>query len=104
MSRYILVPIDNGDAISLSIPEGLVCNEMYEDLRHKVMNKKKLKKLIQELASNLISESEEGYITSNDKKISDVKLREALIDTCNSEFYEKYESFYKILRNLGITF
>jgi hypothetical protein len=104
MSRYILVPVDDGDCISLSIPQGLVCNEMFEDLKNKVMNKKKLKTLIQELASNLISESEDGCITRKDKKISNVKLRDALIDTCNSEFFEKYESFYKILRDLGITF
>ena len=104
MSRYILVPVDDGDCISLKIPQGLVCNEMFEDLKHKVINKKKLKMLIQELAANLISESEEGYMTRKDEQISDVKLRDALIDTCNSEFFEKYESFYKILRQLGITF
>ncbi len=104
MSRYILVPMGEGDVVNVSIPKGLVCNIMYDELQDKVTDKPKLKMLLEKLACNQITESEDGRILRKEGKVSDIILREALIDTCNMRFFEKYEDFYTILRNIGVTF
>ena len=105
MSRYLLMPIDNDkEAITVEIPNGLVCSTMFDELKDQVLNKKKLRWLLQQLVKNNVSESEDGFITHKDKKVSEVILRDALVDTCNSEFYEKYEDFYELLRKFDIIF
>ena len=105
MSRYLLMPVDDEkESITVEIPEGLICSTMFDEIKHKVINKKKLRWLLQQLAKNEISESDDGQITLQDKKVSNVNLREALIDTCNSEFFEKYEDFYELLRKFDIVF
>ena len=103
MSRYILFPADdsNNDMKTITIPEGLIFNELYMDLREKVINKSKFKMIADTLARHDIAESKDGGILQGDKMIArDIDLRAALVDTCNSEFFEKYEDFYKILRKL----
>ena len=104
MSRYILVPVGEGDVINVSIPKGLVCNIMYDELQDKVADKPKLKMLLEKLACNQISESEDGFILRREAEVSDIILREALVDTCNNRFFEKHEDFYTILRSIGVTF
>ena len=105
MSRYLLMPVDDSkDPVTVEVPEGLICNTMFDDIKHQVINKKKLRWLLQQLVKHDVSESDEGYITLKDKKVSNVILRDALIDTCNSEFYEKHEDFYEILRKFDIVF
>ena len=107
MSRYILLPVDNAnsEAKTITIPDGLVFNELYVDLRPKVINKSKLKMITDVFAKNEISEADDGSILQRDKKIAEgFSLKEALVDTCNNKFLEKYERFYKILRMLDIVF
>lgn len=105
MSRYILVPAA-GDAEnrSIEIPSDLVCNDIYDELRPKVINKKKLKELLEQLAMNCVEEADNGGIIWKDKHYSDNNLRQALTDSCNSEFFEKHEDFYRLLRKLDIVF
>ena len=92
------------ESITVEIPDGIMCSTMFDKLKNQVINKKKLRWLLQELVKNQVSETDDGHITHKDKKVSDVILRDALVDTCNSEFYEKYEDFYKLLRKFDIIF
>lgn len=104
MSRYILVPVSDGEKRSITIPQDLVCNDLYEEIKPKVINKKKLAELLEQLATNCVEEADNGGIIWNNKHFSDVNLREALTDTCNSDFLEKHEDFYRLLRKLDIVF
>lgn len=107
MSRYILFPADgdSSDVKTISVPEGLIFNELYMDLRDEVINKSKLKMIVDTLARHDITESKDGSMMQGDKKIADgIDLRAALIDCCNGIFLEKYEKFYKILRKCDIVF
>ena len=105
MSRYILVPVSESTGKqSITIPDDLVTNDLYEDIKPDVINKKKLKDLIIQLAMNSVEEAENGGIMWKDKHFSNVNLRQALIDTCNSEFLEKHEDFYRLLRKFDIVF
>jgi beta-galactosidase beta subunit len=99
------MPIDEQmDAITVEIPEGIMCSTMFDEIKHQVINKKKLRGLLQQLAKHNVSESDDGKITLEGKKVSDVILKDALIDTCNSEFFEKHEDFYEILNKFDIVF
>ena len=63
------MPIDNDkEAITVEIPNGLVCSTMFDELKDQVINKKKLRWLLQQLVKNNVSESEDGFITHKDKK------------------------------------
>lgn len=107
MSRYLLIPADetSADIKTVTVPEGLIFNELYINLRDKVINKSKLKMIADCLARNEISETEDGAILHRDKKVAEgFNLRDALIDTCNNTFLEKYEQFYKLLRMFDIIF
>ena len=104
MSRYILVPVSDGEKQAISVPNGLVCNDIYEEVRPSVINKKKLKWLLEQLSMNCVEEADNGGIIWKDKQYSDNNLRAALTDTCNSEFLEKHEEFYRLLRKLDIVF
>ena len=107
MSRYLLIPTDetNAEIKTIMVPNGLIFNELYTNIRHEVINKSKLKMIAECLARNEISETEEGAILHKDKKVAEgFNLREALIDTCNNNFLEKYEQFYKLLRMFDIVF
>ena len=104
MSRYLLVPVDGGDQLPIKIPPGLVCNTLFDAIKSRVKDKSRLSWLIKQLALNCITEDDDGVMICKDKRIPDVMLRDAIIDTCNNLFLEKNESFYKILRNFNITF
>lgn len=106
MSRYILVPVegDDKDNIPVTLPDGLVYDELYEELQSKVDDIKKLKRLLKTLFENGVEEGDEGSIIHQGQKISNILLRDAVIDTCNSKFYEKYEMFYKLLRKFKVIF
>ena len=56
MSRYILVPTAEGT--EKSITTDLVCDVIYEELKNDVINKQKLKRVLEQLARNQNSESE----------------------------------------------
>lgn len=104
MSRYILVPVEDGNNLSISIPKGIVCNVLYDELSPKVKNDQRLDWLLKQLAVNFIMEDDDGVMTVKDQRIPDINLREALIDTCNDKFLQKHEQFYSILRKFNITF
>ena len=107
MSRYILFPADDDskDVKTIRVPEGLIFNELYMDLRDEVINKSKLHMIANTLARHDITESKDGSIMQGDEKIADgIDLRAALIDCCNGIFHMKYEKFYEILRKCDIVF
>ena len=107
MSRYLLIPADDTstDVKTITVPNGLIFNELYIDLRQKVINKSKLKMIVDALASNEITEAADGSIHQRNERILDgFNLKDALVDTCNNNFCEKYEKFYRLLRKLGIVF
>ena len=104
MSRYILVPMDDDGAQvkSLALPAGLVCNNVYDNLKHNVKDVQRLKSLISKLASNQISESEDGTVICRDRQLKGIKLRDVLKDICNNKFRAKHEDFYEMLRGFNI--
>ena len=104
MSRYILVPVSEGEKREITIPKDLVCNEIYDEIRPNVINKAKLKELLEKLIMNSVEEADNGGIIWNDKHFSDVNLRQALTNTCNGEFFERHEDFYRLLRKLNVVF
>ena len=104
MSRYILVPVDDGDIRNLIVPNGIVCSNVYESLKCKVKDVKKLKSLIKDLSKNEISEGEDGSVVCRDINLKSINLRDVLRDICNSKFHEKYEEFYEMLRKFDIIF
>lgn len=104
MSRYLLVSVEDGEDIPVTIPSGIVKSDILEDLKDKVTDEKELKGLLIKLARVMVNESDNGGITVKDKHFSDLNLRDAIKDTVNHRFHEKHEEFYSILRDLGITF
>ncbi len=104
MSRYILLPVFEGDPMTIKLPPGLVTNELYDSAKDKVSDREKLKWLIQSLARNNISATWNGNVCYKDTELNNVNLSEVVTDCCNNKFYEKYEKFYDILRKCNITF
>lgn len=103
MSRYILIPVDDGEAKTLDIPPGLIVNSLYDNLSSKVADKKRLKWLTIQLAKNRISEGQDGGITCKDRCLFNFKLRTVVKDICNHRYLEEYEPFYKFLRSVNVT-
>lgn len=104
MSRYILVPFDDGENLTIQMPKGLVCNDLFDELKTKVADEKRLQWLIKQMALHIITEDNEGVMVVKDKKVPNVNFRQALIDTCNDVFLQEHEQFYEILRKFNITF
>ena len=104
MSRYLLIPVSEGEAKTILIPDGLISDDIYKDLEQHVINKNKLKWLLRQLALNDITEDDNGCVVCRDNNAVEIKFRDALIDICNNDFHEKYEKFYALLRNFNITF
>ena len=104
MSRYILVPAEGGNTLSIDIPKGLVCNDLFDYVKAKVKDTDRLQWLIQQLGLNVITEDKDGTMMIGDKRVPNVNLRECLIDTCNNTFLEKHEKFYSVLRDFNVTF
>lgn len=59
--------------------------------------------LMMRLAKTPVGRSKDGYVTDGGKE-TDVKYDDALRDISNGIFLDKYERFYCILREHGITF
>ena len=104
MSRYILVPTADGKELSITIPQGIGENVIYDSLKFKVRDTAKLRKLLVDLTLNDIAEDEEGRILLNQNAYSNFKLRDVLETICNDVFLGKYESIYKLFRSCGIVF
>lgn len=104
MSRYILVPAEGGSVVTIDIPNGLVCNDLYDELKPKVKDVNRLQWLLRQLGMNIITEDRDGTMMIDNRRIPDVILRECLIDTCNNTFLEKHEKFYSTLRDFNVTF
>ena len=92
------------DNVSITVPEGLVNDEIYEGLKNEVMDKKKLRRILKTMFTNGVEEGEDGCIIYQDERMPDISLRDALMDTCNGKFCEKHEIFYKLLRKFNIVF
>ena len=106
MSRYLLVPVDGLEKESkeVTIPNDLVVDP-FADLYQHVRDKELLKNLLVKLFKFGISEDPAlGYVKYKDNVLSGVKFRDALLDSCNGEFLECYEPFYKLLRKFDIIF
>ena len=104
MTRYILYPVTEGESRSLKIPPGLITNDLYDEVKDKISDTRKLNWLLESLAKNDVSASVNGNVTYKGAEIEGGNLRDAIIDSCNNVFLEKYESFYKILRSCNIVF
>ena len=50
MSRYLLIPVSEGEAKTILIPDGLISDDIYKDLEQHVINKNRLKWLLRQLA------------------------------------------------------
>ena len=68
MSRYLLVPADGkGESTSISIPAGLVGNDLFTTLQEHVKDKNRLQWLLTEFSRHGISESDEGLVNFKNK-------------------------------------
>ena len=105
MSRYLLVPVEGFDKQTkeLTIPDGLVVNS-YEDLYKHVSDKGKLKNLLLRLSKSEITPNERGLVKHKDNILDGVIFNNAVVDSCNGQYLECYESFYELLRKFGIVF
>lgn len=103
MSRYLLVPVDDGEERGIMLPKGLMVNTIYDNLKDSVSNKKLLKSLTKEMSRKGIDEDESGCIVCKDTTVSNLNLRKVLADTCNNRFSKNNEQFYQILRDNNIT-
>lgn len=105
MSRYLLVPVDNfeNDGKEITIPEGLVVNP-FEELYARVSDAKRLKNLLLRLAKAEIYPNDNGIVKHKDVELKGVLFEDAVVDSCNGNYLECYESFYELLRRFGIVF
>ena len=105
MARYLLVPVEGFDRQTkeLTIPDGLVVNS-YEYLYKHVSDKDKLKNLLLRLSKSEISQNEHGLVKHENNILDGVIFNNAVIDSCNGQYLEYYEPFYKLLRKFGIVF
>ena len=84
----------------ITIVDGLV--DSYGDLYNRVSDKDKLKKLLIQLTNSQIGCNEDGFVKHNNAILDEIIFRDAIIDSCNGNYMDCYESFYKLLRNNGI--
>ena len=103
MSRYLLVPTDgfNKKNKEITIPDGLVVNP-YEDVYKHVSDKDKLKKLLLQLSDLEIGCNEDGLAKHTNRILDGIIFRDVVIDICNGQYKDCYESFYKLLLDYGI--
>lgn len=105
MSRYVLMPVeDGGSPVTLPLPDGLLVNDLFDELKKEVADKERLGNIIKQMALNDISEYQDGNIALKNSKVLNINYRNAIIDICNNRFIEKYEEFYEFLRNFDIVF
>ena len=113
MSRYLLVPEVKGeeeDKVVLIPMEGITEPNKLVILPARlaispppVMNSTFGRTLLIRLAKTNIGRSKDGLVTVG-KRIMKINFDEAVADICKGRFSEKYEDFYTILRQQGITF
>ena len=104
MSRYMLIPVEDDTAASIPVdlPDGIVCDEVYQSIKRKVKDIERLNWLIGKLTHNRITESPTGLIMWNGTQMK-LNFRDVIIDTCNNIFKREYEDFYKLLRGFDIS-
>ena len=110
MSRHILIPasetgkcylveVETNKAKTLRMPDGIFKPEIF----NKVKDTRKLRNILYDISKSGISRSKEGAICSNGEALN-ISHDNAIVDSCNGIFREKYEPFYCILGNYDITF
>lgn len=102
MSRYLLIPVGDGECKEINIPNGLIV-DICHDLENRIPDKKALRLLVTNLARHDILESRDGFIAMNGKELG-LNFRDFVVNILNSSFLEQYEDFLLDLRKIGITF
>ena len=99
------MPIEDGSTpISISLPDGVFVNDLYDDLKKKVKDKKRLRDIMKQMVLNDISEHHDGTIALKNAQALNINFRNAIIDICNHVYFKKYEQLYEFLRKFGIIF
>ena len=100
---YMLMPTDgfHGGPKELKLPKGLNSNK---DIYKKVKNKKKLKKLLLRLSRTDIGRTKDGFVADKSNVLHNINFTDAIINSCNGNFFKSHEEFYCLLRKFGITF
>lgn len=102
MTRYLLIPVGDGECKEINIPNGLIV-DICQDLEDKIPDKKALRLLVTDLAKQDILETRDGFISMRGKELG-LKFRDVVVNILNSSFLEEYEDFLLDLRKIGITF
>ena len=100
MSRHILIPasetrksllveVSTNEVKTISLPAGIFEPDMFK----RVHDTRKLRNLLLKISMSKISRSKEGTICHDGEKF-DVSHDDAVVDSCNSIFKEKYEPLY----------
>ncbi len=103
MSRHILIPasevgksylveVETNQTKTIRIPEGIFKPDIFEN----VHDTRKLRNLLLKISMSKISRSKEGTICHDGEKF-DVSHDDAVVDSCNRIFKEKYEPLYCLL-------
>lgn len=105
MSRYLLVPVDGfeDETKKITIPDGLVVNS-YNNFYDHVRDKDMLKSLLLRLSKSEIFPNDRGLVKHKDNVLDGIVFRDVVIDSCNGRYLECYETFYELLRSVGIIF
>ena len=100
MSRHILIPasetrksllveVSTNEVKTISLPAGIFEPDMFK----RVHDTRKLRNLLLKISMSKISRSKEGTICHDGEKF-DVSHDDAVVDSCNRIFKEKYEPLY----------
>ena len=88
------------DVKEIELPVGII--PKISDIKQ-LKSEEMFKKMLQKLSKANICRSKDGFITIG-SRLLDTKFDDFIVDCCNGEFHEKYESIYCIFRSNGITF
>ena len=108
MSRHILIPASETGKIHLvevstnktetiRVPAGIFEPEIFK----RVHDTRKLRNLLLKISKTGISRSKEGAICYDGDKFN-ISHDNAVLDSCNGVFKEKYEPLYCILGKSGV--
>ena len=86
MSRYLLVPVDDGEEETVHITSGIVCDT--PEIKKRVKDKVRLRKLMKELSVHHITESPDGQIMCRNTKCVNVNFNDAVVDFERSDFVD----------------
>ena len=100
---YFLVPTEGfqSESREIQLPSGL---NPYPKLHLRVTNKKKFKKMLLKLLKANITRNKDGFVTDGNNILHGIDYNNAVVDSCNGNFFKSYEEFYCLLRKFGITF